>query len=136
MARLLWNCSQFLTRLADKHPLLLVLENLHLADTASLELLHFVARQIAGEIAKIQVHAGQEIASAGKAARMELKRYSAELAVSLGSKTGVSHMVLGVVYEKRELWIRASEFYEKGLAMISGLSEDDRKEFSERLKKP
>lgn len=45
-ARLLWNCSQFLTRLAEKHPVLIVLENLHVADTASLELLHFVARQI------------------------------------------------------------------------------------------
>ncbi len=45
-ARLLWNCSQFLTRLAAKQPLFLVLENLHVADAASLELLHFVARQI------------------------------------------------------------------------------------------
>lgn len=45
-ARLLWNCSQFLGRLAEKQPLLLVLENLHVADSASLELLHFVARQV------------------------------------------------------------------------------------------
>jgi len=45
-ARLLWNCTQFLTRLAEKQPLLLVLENLHVADSASLELLHFAARQI------------------------------------------------------------------------------------------
>ena len=45
-ARLLWNCAQFLTRLAERQPLLLVLENLHLADSASLELLHFAARQI------------------------------------------------------------------------------------------
>ena len=45
-ARLLWNCAQFLTRLAEKQPLLIVLENLHVADTASLELLHFVTRQI------------------------------------------------------------------------------------------
>lgn len=47
-ARLLWNFSQFLARVADRQPLLLVLENLHLADTASLELLHFVARQVGG----------------------------------------------------------------------------------------
>jgi DNA-binding CsgD family transcriptional regulator len=45
-ARLLWNFAQFLGRVAEKQPLLLVLENLHLADSASLELLHFVARQI------------------------------------------------------------------------------------------
>jgi DNA-binding CsgD family transcriptional regulator len=45
-ARLLWNCTQFLTRLSEKQPVLLVLENLHVADSASLELLHFVARQM------------------------------------------------------------------------------------------
>jgi DNA-binding CsgD family transcriptional regulator len=44
-SRLLWNCSQFLARVAEKQPLLIVLENLHVADPASLELLHFVARQ-------------------------------------------------------------------------------------------
>jgi DNA-binding NarL/FixJ family response regulator len=61
-ARLLWNCAQFLTRLADKQPLLLVLENLHVADTASLELLHFVARQIAtARIAIIGTYAEQEL---------------------------------------------------------------------------
>jgi DNA-binding CsgD family transcriptional regulator/tetratricopeptide (TPR) repeat protein len=47
-ARLLWNFAQFLGRLAERQPLLLVLENLHLADSASLELLHFAARQISG----------------------------------------------------------------------------------------
>ena len=45
-ARLFWTFTQFLGRLAAKHPLLLVLENLQWADTASLELLHFVSRQI------------------------------------------------------------------------------------------
>ena len=42
-----------------------------------------LARQTEGEIAKIQAHAEQEIAAAGKAARMELRRYSAHLAVGL-----------------------------------------------------
>lgn len=45
-ARLLWNCAQLVMRIAEKQPLLLVLENLHLADGASLELLHFVSRQV------------------------------------------------------------------------------------------
>jgi len=40
----------------------------------------------ASEMAKIQIHAEQEIAAAGKAARMDLKRYSAELAVDLAEK--------------------------------------------------
>jgi len=48
-ARLLWNFSQFLGRFASKRPLLIVLENLQWADASSLELLHFTARQLAGQ---------------------------------------------------------------------------------------
>src|SRR6267378_314914 len=48
-ARLLWNFTQFLARLSDKQPLFVVLENLQWADASSLELLHFVARQIEGQ---------------------------------------------------------------------------------------
>ena len=40
----------------------------------------------AAEIAKIQAHAEQEVVSAGKAARMDLKRYAAELAVQLAEQ--------------------------------------------------
>jgi DNA-binding CsgD family transcriptional regulator/tetratricopeptide (TPR) repeat protein len=61
-ARLLWNCSQFLARVAEKQPLLLVLENLHLADSASLELLHFVARQVGqARVAIIGTYAEAEL---------------------------------------------------------------------------
>jgi DNA-binding CsgD family transcriptional regulator/tetratricopeptide (TPR) repeat protein len=45
-ARLLWSFTQFLGRLSTKQPLFIVLENLQWADASSLELLHFVARQI------------------------------------------------------------------------------------------
>jgi F-type H+-transporting ATPase subunit b len=45
-----------------------------------------LTRHTAAEMAKIQSHAEQEIASAGKAARMELKRYTAHLAVSLAEQ--------------------------------------------------
>ncbi|MEO8372193.1 MAG: ATP synthase F0 subunit B [Candidatus Solibacter sp.] len=45
-----------------------------------------IAQQTAAEIAKIQTHAEQEIASAGKAARMSLKKYSAELAMGLAEQ--------------------------------------------------
>jgi tetratricopeptide (TPR) repeat protein/energy-coupling factor transporter ATP-binding protein EcfA2 len=47
--RLLWNFAQLLGRLAARHPLLLVLEDLQWADPSSLELLHFTARQIGRE---------------------------------------------------------------------------------------
>jgi len=45
-----------------------------------------IEHQTAAEIAKIQAHSEQEIASAGKAARMELKRYASELAVELAEQ--------------------------------------------------
>jgi F-type H+-transporting ATPase subunit b len=45
-----------------------------------------MAQHTAAEIAKIQAHAEHEIASAGKAARMALKRYSAELAMGLAEQ--------------------------------------------------
>jgi F-type H+-transporting ATPase subunit b len=43
-------------------------------------------RHTAAEIAKTQAQAEQEIAAAGKAARLELKRYCAELAVGLAEQ--------------------------------------------------
>ncbi len=49
-------------------------------------------KHTAGEIAKIQAHAEREIVSAGKAARMDLKRYSAELAVQLAEQKIAARM--------------------------------------------
>ncbi len=49
-------------------------------------------KHTAAEIAKIQAHAEQEIASAGKAARMDLKRYSAELAVQMAEQKIAARM--------------------------------------------
>ena len=43
-------------------------------------------RHTAAEIAKTQAQSEQEIAAAGKAARMELKRHCAELAVGLAKE--------------------------------------------------
>jgi F-type H+-transporting ATPase subunit b len=45
-----------------------------------------LSKYVLAEIAKVQAHAQQEIASAGKAARQELKRYSAKLAVGLAEQ--------------------------------------------------
>lgn len=47
-SRLMWNVTQFLVRLSARQPLLLVLDNAHESDTSSLELLHFLVRQVAG----------------------------------------------------------------------------------------
>jgi F0F1-type ATP synthase membrane subunit b/b' len=45
-----------------------------------------MADQVDAEMAKIQEHGGREIAAAGKAARLELKRYAAELALALAEQ--------------------------------------------------
>ncbi len=45
-----------------------------------------VRQQTAAEIAKLRERAEQEIASAGKSARLELKRYSADLAITLAEQ--------------------------------------------------
>ncbi len=61
-ARLLWQFAQFLTRFGEKQPLLIVLENLHVADSASLELLHFIERQSTdARIALIGTYAEAEL---------------------------------------------------------------------------
>jgi F-type H+-transporting ATPase subunit b len=45
-----------------------------------------LSKYAVAEIAKLQAHAQQEIVSAGKAARLDLKRYSAHLAVTLAEQ--------------------------------------------------
>ncbi|MEX2473314.1 MAG: AAA family ATPase [Gemmatimonadota bacterium] len=46
--RLMWNFTQFVKSHAARDPLVLVLEDLQWADGSSLELLHFLARQVSG----------------------------------------------------------------------------------------
>ena len=43
---LFWNVGQFLGRVAKKQPLLIVIEDLHLADSPTIELAHFVGRHL------------------------------------------------------------------------------------------
>ena len=45
-ARMFWSLTELLERLATRQPLLLVLDNVQWADPSSLELLHFVSRQL------------------------------------------------------------------------------------------
>jgi F-type H+-transporting ATPase subunit b len=45
-----------------------------------------IAQHSSAEIAKLQAHSEREIASAAKAARMELQRYTAELAIKLAEQ--------------------------------------------------
>ncbi len=43
--RLLWNLAQFVLRLSEREPVLVILEDVQWADAASIELFHFLARQ-------------------------------------------------------------------------------------------
>jgi F-type H+-transporting ATPase subunit b len=54
-----------------------------------------ITQHTAAEIAKIRKRAEEEIASAGKAARMDLKRYSAHLAVNLAEQKVRARMDAG-----------------------------------------
>jgi F0F1-type ATP synthase membrane subunit b/b' len=54
-----------------------------------------ISQQTADELAKVQAHAAQEMASAGKQARSELKRYSAELAMGLAEQKVRARMTPG-----------------------------------------
>lgn len=46
--RLMWNFAEFVKRYAARSPVLCILEDLQWADDSSLELIHFLARQIGG----------------------------------------------------------------------------------------
>jgi DNA-binding CsgD family transcriptional regulator/tetratricopeptide (TPR) repeat protein len=100
-ARLLWNFSQFLARYAAKHPVLIVLENLQWADSASLEMLHFAARQISSDrVLIVGTHndpdhrvspalrgAEQSLRNLGSAQRVRLGPFSVEATSELLERT-------------------------------------------------
>lgn len=71
-------------RLASLHADLAALRGESQKELESLE--RHTTSKASAEIARIQSNAEQEIAAAGKAARLELKRYSAELAVHLAGE--------------------------------------------------
>ncbi|CAN5824793.1 helix-turn-helix transcriptional regulator [soil metagenome] len=61
--RLLWKFTELLGALADRNPLLLILDDLQWADASSLELLHFLTRQIGGKRIALLCAYNQEIES-------------------------------------------------------------------------
>ncbi|MFN8583414.1 MAG: hypothetical protein U0163_20865, partial [Gemmatimonadaceae bacterium] len=59
-----WHFTHFLHRLAERSPLLLVLENMHHADTSSLDLLHVIGRHLgAARVAVVATYPDEEEAS-------------------------------------------------------------------------
>ncbi|HEY4307112.1 MAG TPA: BREX system ATP-binding domain-containing protein [Gemmatimonadaceae bacterium] len=89
-ARLLWNFSQFLTRFSAKRPLLLALENLQWADSASLEMLHFAARQVgSSRVLILCTHndVDQRASASLRATEQSLKSLGAAQRLRLGALT-------------------------------------------------
>ncbi len=104
-ARMHWSFAQLVGRLAERRPLLLVLDNVHWADDASLELLHFLARQahagaIDGHLFILATYADaerddapvlrsveQSLASIGAARTVRLAPLSAEQTIELVQRT-------------------------------------------------
>jgi adenylate cyclase len=87
--------SNVLRALAKQHPLILVLDDLHWADTASLELLFCIGRRIASErIFVIGTYRPDEVAYGRDGERhpldkvmAELKRYFGDIFIELGQTT-------------------------------------------------
>ena len=125
-ARLLWNFAQFLARYTSKRPLLIVLENLQWADSASLEMLHFVARQIGRDrVLIVGTHndpdhrgnaalraAEQSLRNLGNAQRVRLGPFSVEATSELLERTfGVDAARIGDFAERLHRWTGGNPFF-------------------------
>jgi DNA-binding CsgD family transcriptional regulator len=113
--RVLWTFVELLRELARRKPLLVVLEDLQWADPSSLEMTHFLARQLAGHPALLLLTRDD-----GKAADEEL----AELERSLLNQ-GVAEVVLLPPLTRAE----AGALIEKAF----GVGEEIAGEFTDRL---
>ena len=125
-ARLLWNFTQFLSRFSARHPLLIVLENLQWSDSASLEMLHFVARQIATDrILVIGTHSDpdhrasatlrsteQSLRNLGNANRMRLEPLGIDSIIELLERAfGVARDRTAGFAERLERWTGGNPFF-------------------------
>ncbi len=100
-ARLQWNFAQLLGKLAAKQPLLIVLENLHWADASSLELFHFVARQVSTHAIAIVASyndAEREAGASVRAVEQSLSSIGAASQMRLGA---LSHEAVAEIVQRR-----------------------------------
>jgi DNA-binding CsgD family transcriptional regulator len=125
-SRLLWNFTQFLSRLSAKRPLVIVLENLQWSDSASLEMLHFVARQIGGDrILVIGTHndpdhrgsatlraTEQSLRKLGNAQRVRLEPLGIEAITELLERAfGAEQARTGAFAERLRRWTGGNPFF-------------------------
>ena len=69
--RVLWTFAELLREMAKRKPLLVVLEDLQWADPSSLEITHFLARQLAGHPALLLLTRGDDRAADAELAELE-----------------------------------------------------------------
>jgi tetratricopeptide (TPR) repeat protein len=69
-----------------------------------------------------------------KEGRLKEAEREADTAIRLDPTAKAPHLVLGQIYEELKLWGLAVSAYERGLALNSDLSEEDREAFFKRLK--
>jgi DNA-binding CsgD family transcriptional regulator len=125
-ARLLWNFTQFLSRYAAKRPVLLILENLQWADSASVEMLHFVARQIgSARVLIVGTHndveqrtnaslraAEQSLKSLGAARRIRLTALTtADIAALIDRRFGAADARVTAFAERLHHWTAGNPFF-------------------------
>lgn len=124
--RVLWNFAEFVKRMAARTPILCVLEDLHWSDRSSIELTHFLARQLVGhpvllvctvndqereenpEVARAE----QSLVGIGAAEILRLPPLSHEQVVELVSRTFATEPEVvrdlgGVLYG----WSRGNAFF-------------------------
>ena len=124
--RVLWTMTQLVIGLAGRAPLLLALDDIHAADAASLELLHFLARQItdvpvlivctyneterraASELRQLE----QSLLSLGVAAVQRVQPFDLEATTQLVSSAfGVAPAALGDFPQRLFDWTRGNAFF-------------------------
>lgn len=82
-AALFWTFAEFVKNLAGRAPLLFVLEDLHWADSSSVELLHFLARQLGHEPIAIIATVNEAERDAHPTLRATMKSLESIAAVTL-----------------------------------------------------
>lgn len=124
--RVMWNFAEFVKRMAARTPILCVLEDLHWSDRSSIELTHFLARQLVGHPVLIVctvndqereanpelVQAEQSLVGIGAAEVMRLPPLSHEQVVELVSRTFATEpdrvrVLAGILFG----WSRGNAFF-------------------------
>lgn len=111
---------QFLARLAHRQPLLCIFEDLHWSDDVSLELLHFVARQVADlPLLLIGAYRSEEVqpALANLLAQLDRERLAREIRLAPLSRAEVDIMLSAIFESTKPLRV---EFVESVHALTEG----------------